>query len=533
MTHAPRLLINRLSYAIPNTSVQFDDVTLSFTNQRYGIIGDNGSGKTTLLKLIAGLIKPHQGTIVCDGTMAYCPQHLESITPEISILELLDIQEKWDALHRVQLGEIRDHDFELIGDDWGLESEVATLFQHLNLSPLLLKSPFSTLSGGQKTKVLLAKTILSKADFILLDEPTNNLDKASRKILLEWIKNRDHGFIIISHDRELLGSMDEMIELTAKGIHRYGGNYSMYDQQKSLIQTGLQHQVEQAKRQVKQFESSIQTTKERHAERQKKGRDDRKSGRQGDKLLAGSMKNSSENTQSRNRSLAELRIQQINDKLQAAKSQIEIKEAIHADLSATKVPLSKNVLLIHDLLFAYTNQPPLFSEFNLSITGPERIAILGKNGSGKSTLIQLINGQIQPQKGTIQCGVTLIRTLDQTCHFLIPEISLVENFQFFNPTATEQDAYAALASFQFRNSAALKKVSDLSGGERIRAGLAISLLSKTPPQLIILDEPTNHLDLQSIQSIETALSEYQGAMIVISHDESFLKNINISRSIAL
>jgi ATPase subunit of ABC transporter with duplicated ATPase domains len=231
--------------------------------------------------------------------------------------------------------------------------------------------------------------------------------------------------------------------------------------------------------------------------------------------------------------LAELRIQQINEKLQAAKSQIEIKEAIHADLSATKVPLSKNVLLINDLTFAYPNQPPLFSDFNLSITGPERIAILGKNGCGKSTLIQLINGQIQAQKGTILCGITFIRTLNQTCHFLIPEISLVENFQFFNPTATEQDAYAALASFQFRNSAALKKVSGLSGGERIRAGLAISLLSKTPPQLIILDEPTNHLDLRSIQAIESALSEYQGAMIVISHDEAFLKNINISRSIAL
>lgn len=104
------------------------------------------------------------------------------------------------------------------------------------------------LSGGQKTKVLLAKTMLSKADFILLDEPTNNLDGISRRILLEWIKNSDHGFIIVSHDRELLGSMDEMIELTTKGIHRYGGNYTMYDQQKSLIQTGLQHQVEQAKR---------------------------------------------------------------------------------------------------------------------------------------------------------------------------------------------------------------------------------------------------------------------------------------------
>jgi ATPase subunit of ABC transporter with duplicated ATPase domains len=337
MTHAPRLLINRLSYVIPNTSVQFDDVTLSFTNHRFGIIGDNGSGKTTLIKLISGFIKPDQGTIVCNGTIAYCPQYLESIPHETSTLGLLGIQEKWNALHRVQVGELCEHDFELIDNDWGLESEVTTLFQRLDLSPLLLESPFTTLSGGQKTKVLLAKTMLSKADFILLDEPTNNLDSASRKILLEWIKNSAQGFIIVSHDRELLGSMDEIIELTAKGIHRYGGNYAMYDQQKSLIQTGLQHKVEQAKRQVKQCESSIQTTKERHAERQKKGRDDRKSGRQGDKLLAGSMKNNSENTQSRNRSMAEIRMQQINEKLQAAKSQIEIKEAIKHGYKITKV----------------------------------------------------------------------------------------------------------------------------------------------------------------------------------------------------
>ena len=533
MTHAPRLFINHLSYAIPNTPVQFDNIMLSFTNHRYGVIGDNGTGKTTLLKLIAGLLKPHQGTIVCDGTMAYCPQHLESFNPDASILEILGIHEKWDAFHRVQQGDIRDNDFELIGDDWGLETEISELFQRLDLNALSLQSPFSNLSGGQKTKVLLAKTMLSKADFILLDEPTNNLDSASRKILLEWIQKSNHGFLIISHDRALLESMDEIIELTSKGLLRYGGNYSVYEQQKSLIQAGLHHQIENAKRQVKQFESTRQTNQERHAQRQKTGRDDYKSGRQGDKVLAGRMKGSSETTQSRNSTLADLRIQQANETLETAKAKIEIKEGIHADLFATRVPASKNVLLIESLSFAYPNQPPLFDNFNLSITGPERIALLGKNGSGKSTLIQLIGGQINPQKGNIQCGVTLIRVLDQTCNFLIPHYTLVENFQHLNPTATTQDAYAALASFQFRNIAAEKKVSDLSGGERIRAGLAISLLSKNPPQLIILDEPTNHLDLRSIQAIETALSEYQGAMIVISHDESFLQNISISRSIVL
>lgn len=138
-----------------------------------------------------------------------------------------------------------------------------------------------------------------------------------------------------------------------------------------------------------------------------------------------------------------------------------------------------------------------------------------------------------PQEGNIEYGISLIRVLDQQCDFLNPSLSLVENFQKFNPEATLQDAYSALASMQFRNVQAEKNVRDLSGGERIRAGLAISLLSKTPPQFIILDEPTNHLDLRSIQAIEEILNNYQGAMIVISHDNVFLDNIGLTREITL
>ena len=424
-------------------------------------------------------------------------------------------------------------DIETIGEDWELREQVSTLFQRLNLEPSLLNMPFNHLSGGQKTKILLAKSILAKADFILLDEPTNNLDYESKCLLLEWIRKCNNGFLVVSHDRALLNSMDEIIEMTSKGIFHYGGHYDFYEAEKNLQQESLKHQLEEAKRQLKQVSSSAQSSREKHEQRYKKGRDDHRSGRQPDRKLAGAMKNKSGQTEARNKIVSEQRIKQASNALKITKSQLEIKETIRADLSATHVPAGKNVIAIENLWFAYPSQPPLFSNFHLSLTGPERVAILGKNGIGKSTLIQLILGHLKPQQGKIQCGVHFIRFLDQNCNFLIPNLSLVENFKHLNPTATTQNAYAALASMQFRNVLAEKKVGDLSGGERIRAGLAISLLSNIPPQLILLDEPTNHLDLRSIKAIEEALFCYQGAIIVITHDVNFLENINITRSVTL
>lgn len=527
-----QLLINHLTYSIPNTAIQFNDLNLSFEKRRYGLIGDNGVGKTTLLKLFAGILQPHSGKILINGTMVYCPQYVEHTAQSLPVIEMLGIHEKWQALQRLSQGQMLANDLDIIGDDWGLETDVASLFQCLDLPLTSLEAGFQELSGGQKTKVLLAKSILSKADFILLDEPTNNLDSASKEILIEWIKDNDSGFIIVSHDRALLNRMDEIVNLTTKGIYRFGGNYQFYEEQKAIQQASIEHQITEAKRQLQQMSGSIQTTREQHEQRKKKGRLLRKQGKV-DKLTANSMQGRSEKTQSRNTMLADLRMTQVSENLKNAQSNREIKESIHADLQATKVPNNKNVLTIEDLGFAYANQPLLFEHLNLSIVGPERIALLGKNGSGKSTLIQLICGHIKLQQGKIECGVAGVRVLDQQSGFLIPSLNLVENFQQLNPSATIQDAYSALASMQFRNVQAEKKVSDLSGGERIRASLAISLLSKIPPQLIILDEPTNHLDLRSIKAIEEMLSGYQGAMIVISHDSAFLDNIHITRKIRL
>ena len=187
MTHTPRLFINHLTHAIPNSAVAFHDISLCLTQGCYGIIGDNGSGKTTLLKLLAGFIKPHQGSILCDGTLAYCPQQVEPAAIHASVVNVLGIEDKWAALQRIQQGDMHDNDVDLIAHDWGLESIVATLFRRLNLTHIPMQAAFSRLSGGEQTKVLLARTMLTQADFILLDEPTNHLDSISKNLLIDWI----------------------------------------------------------------------------------------------------------------------------------------------------------------------------------------------------------------------------------------------------------------------------------------------------------------------------------------------------------
>ncbi|MBX3710137.1 MAG: ABC-F family ATP-binding cassette domain-containing protein [Gammaproteobacteria bacterium] len=192
----------------------------------------------------------------------------------------------------------------------------------------------------------------------------------------------------------------------------------------------------------------------------------------------------------------------------------------------------KVILEIEHLIFSYPESNDLFiKNFSLTIKEPERIALCGTNGSGKTTLIKLILNELQPSYGEIFLGTERISYLDQNTMQLNPEVSILDNFLRLNSDTKENEAYQALAQFLFKNTSALKLVKHLSGGEKLRALLACTLKSSNPPQLLILDEPTNHLDLNSMKSIESALKNYQGAMIVISHDQSFLESIGIERII--
>ena len=210
--------INHLSFSFTDSPVDFRDISMVLSQQRYGLLGDNGIGKTTLFKLINQELPAEHGRIHCDGVICTMAQHADNQVADIA--SALDIRGKLEALARVNDGQCDAEDFDLIGDDWDIGARAEVLLSEFSLSQPL-DAPFQSLSGGEKTKVRLIRVMLTKADFYLLDEPTNNLDVHSRRILNTWMMQSDAGFLIISHDRDLLSGVDAIVELTEKGVELY------------------------------------------------------------------------------------------------------------------------------------------------------------------------------------------------------------------------------------------------------------------------------------------------------------------------
>ena len=201
-------------------------------------------------------------------------------------------------------------------------------------------------------------------------------------------------------------------------------------------------------------------------------------------------------------------------------------------LPSTRLPAGREVVWLDRVSASYQPQRPVLRDLSLAIVGPERVAIIGPNGSGKTTLLKLIAGKLRPVAGTVRVRRDFV-LFDQTISLLDPEISVIDNFRRLNPGAGANECHAALARFMFRADAALQIVGRLSGGQLFRAGLACVLGGATPPSLLILDEPTNHLDLESIEAVEAGLRAYDGALLVVSHDEAFLEAIGITRQVDL
>lgn len=531
MTHSqPQILLHQIDYSITTDKPLFTALSLSLdAEKKVGLVGRNGMGKSTLFKLIMGELSPQAGSIQVNGTLAYCPQ-TGCAPASATVADMLGVREKLDALARILGGSISEKDFQIVGDDWMLTEHLHQQLNAFNLAFLSLDHPIQDLSGGEKTRLRLAKAFLANADWMLLDEPTNNLDASARKHLYELIAAWDKGLLIISHDRTLLNGMDQIIELTSLGVKSYGGNYDHYLEQKTLMQEAAQHDLLAAKISLDKSRQSIQLTRERSEQKRSQGRKLFTTGKI-DKLFANSQKGRCERTQSRHVKQNENMLGNAEKKLDEAKANIEITPEIQVSLPKTYVPSGKMLVEMEELTFAHANTHPIIQQFNLLIAGPERIAFAGCNGSGKTTLVKLMLGKLMPLSGKLHVGTTRVSYLDQQAMTLHPDLSILDNFLLLNPDARLNDAYAALATFLFRNTATHQLVNQLSGGEKLRAELACALMSTNPPQLLILDEPTNHLDLDSITSIESALNQYQGAMIVISHDQSFLDRINITRFI--
>jgi ATPase subunit of ABC transporter with duplicated ATPase domains len=521
------ITLSHLSWSTPDGRSLFSGLDLSFGPERAGLVGRNGVGKTTLLKLIAGDLPPQSGVVSVDGTLGVLRQVVQG-PPGETVADLFGVAEALALLYRAERGTATMD--ELAEADWLLEGRLAAALTGVGLDARP-DTPLAALSGGQRTRAGLAALIFSKPDFLLLDEPTNNLDRAGRAAVIDLLATWRAGAIVVSHDRELLEAMDAIVELTSLGATRYGGNWSRYRERKALDLAAARHDLADAERRIADVARQAQATTERKA--RKDGAGKRKAAK-GDmpRIALGGMMDRSEDTGGENARLADSRRGQALDAAAAARERIEILQPLSVTVPSTGLPANRTLVQIDGVSIGYQPGRPILRDLSLTITGPERIAVIGPNGAGKTSLLALVTGHVQPWTGTIRT-TTDLAMLDQRVGILDPATSIRDNFRRLNPAVDENGCRAALARFMFRADAALQIVATLSGGQMLRAGLACVLGGARPPSLLILDEPTNHLDIDSIEAVEAGLRAYDGALLVVSHDEAFLEAIGITRPLAL
>ncbi|MCC0024791.1 MAG: ABC-F family ATP-binding cassette domain-containing protein [Hyphomicrobiaceae bacterium] len=523
-----QISLNALSYRTPDGRLLFDHLDLSFAAERTAIVGANGIGKSTLLHLITGDLPPLSGSVSRVGTAALLEQDPAPFAGE-TLAQRFGIEEQLARLDRIVAGKGNDED--LIEADWDVETRFQAALELMSLPPLSPQRHVKGLSGGQQTRLSLAALVFCEPDMLLLDEPTNNLDRGGRDAVADLLGKWRGGTIIVSHDRQLLREMDRIVELSSLGVKSYGGGWDVYSEQKAIERNAAEAAFAHAERKRSEIARKIQNTKEKKAKSDAHGKKARAKGGM-PKILLNAMQNRAENSTGRLSATTTKMQEKADEAAENARQNIERLRSPIVDLPGTNLPSGKNVLKISDVTAGYDGENPILRKFNLDIAGPERIALVGPNGSGKSTLFRLISGALPPIAGDVQC-FTSFALLDQQVTLLNGDETIRDNFLRLNSGETENACRAALARFLFRADAALRRVEDLSGGEKLRVGLACTLGSKTPPPLLLLDEPTNHLDLQSIAAIEDGIRGFDGALIVASHDEDFLDAIGITRRVDL
>jgi ATPase subunit of ABC transporter with duplicated ATPase domains len=523
----PFVTLESVSAATPDGRALFDNLSLSFGPERTGLVGRNGVGKSTLLRIIAGEQAPSAGSVARTGQISVLRQALQP-PPGALLSDLLGVRVGLERLGRIERGEGSEQD---LGDaDWLLPERVRDGLEVVGLADIELERPAAALSGGQMTRAGLAALLITPPDLMLLDEPTNNLDADARAFVAKVLGDWPGGAVVVSHDRALLRQMDRIVELSSLGAKVYGGNWDLYAERQAEERAAAARDLATAERDSKRVEREAQASRERQARRDAAGRKFAAK-RSEPKILLGAMARRAEESGARGERLAERKREAASEARSEAAARVERVRALGFELPSAGLAAGKTVAAFEDVGFGYGDDP-ILTGISFRIIGPERVAVTGPNGSGKTTLIRLAAGELQPSSGRVLRGAPAV-LLDQQTAVLNDGETVIENFQRLNPHATVNDAYAALARFLFRNTAAHQLAGSLSGGERLRAALACVLSSEPAPQLLILDEPTNHLDLASIEAVEGALAAYDGALLVVSHDADFLAAVGIDRTLAV
>lgn len=477
-------------------------------HEKVAIVGVNGAGKTTLLKILTGEESADSGSITLakDAKLGYLRQ-INNVDSALSIIDELytviepilnmekrmsQMQEDMKHLTGSELEELYSsytaltHSYELM-DGYAAKSRVVGILKGLGFEEADFDRKINTLSGGQKTRVFLAKLLLEEPDIILLDEPTNHLDLRSIEWLESYLLNYKGAVIIVSHDRYFLDKIvSKVIDIENGNVQMYLGNYTDFSNKKQMLLDAKMKEYLNQQQEIKHQEAVITKLKQFNREK------------------------SIKRAESRQKQLEKI------DRVGAPQT---YSENMRLSLDISKES-GKDVLTVHNLSKSFDHKK-LFWDINFEIKRGERVAIIGDNGTGKTTLLKIINGLLNPDTGEVIYGSNVsVAYYDQEHQVLHMDKTLFDELSDTYPDMTNTQIRNILAAFLFTGEDVYKKIADLSGGERGRVSLVKLMLSKA--NFLLLDEPTNHLDIVSKDVLENALNNFPGTVCYVSHDRYFI-----------
>ena len=478
-------------------------------NDKIGLIGANGTGKTSLFKLIIGKYSPNEGGVVRgkDVRIGYMEQYLECDDNQTLYNEALtvfsDVARMEEELEEINEKLLSESNIELIEKQVKLTEEIerrdGLVYKAKTKSALLglgfsesdLNLKVNSLSGGQRSKLSLCKLLLSNTNLLLLDEPTNNLDIDAVTWLEDFLIKYKGAFIVVSHDRYFLDKITtSTMEISHKKLTLTTGNYTVFQRLKAERELTIEREYEKTITEIKRIEGIIEQQKRFN--------------------------------QARNYITIASKEKQIDRLKETLVVPDKALKSVHFSFK-TDVRTGDEVVKVHDLAKSFPDKK-LFSNFNLSVFREDRVFLLGPNGCGKSTFLKILNKEVNQDSGTFRFGSNVkIGYFDQNIDKLHSDKTVLDEVWDMYRFMTETEIRSALAMFLFCGEDVYKKVSLLSGGERAKISLLKIMLSK--PNFLILDEPTNHLDITSREVLENALLDFDGTMLVVSHDRYFINKL--------
>jgi ATPase subunit of ABC transporter with duplicated ATPase domains len=478
---------------------------------------------------MAGELQSIEGHIVADSVPYYIPQHTGLLNRTVA--EVLNVKDKLSAFDSIMAGSVSQSDYDILADDWSIETRCHEAFARWRMSHVPFDMSVDDLSGGEKTKLFLAGLSIHNPEIILLDEPSNHLDAASRQLLYDEIRLSTSTIVIVSHDITLLDQLQFTCELSEHGIRSYGGNYSFYYEQKNLEDAALSNDIHTEEKAIRLARVKAQEVRQRQEKRLVKGAQKKS---EVPRIFKKTLTNSSENTAAGLKERHDEIIATHQSKLSELRQRQRTLKDLKIDFDNASIRSGKMLVEARQINFGYQHSSPLWRQpFDFDLYSHDRVHISGDNGVGKTTFIRLILGTLTPLSGTIRRADFNWIYLDQNYTQVDVDCTIEELATRYNPSMETHDIRLRLNRFLFPLDTWDKSCCTLSGGEKMRLYLCCLMISNHTPDLIILDEPTNNLDISGVQILTQTISNYRGSLLVISHDRYFVDAVGLTKTIIL